>query len=120
MDKSKTFFEQNNSKDDINLDRDNISSLAEILVKKKACNRFVSLPNGSKIYYIDSGWETSIIEQSNKVGIASDLKQFESCIRDVEVKSVLIKLGSLISEDGIKNICERNGSSKSIYKEVEV
>ncbi len=109
----------NNGSEDIKIDKDNISSLAEIIVRQKLSENYKTLSNGAKIYILASGWETSIIEDSNNIAIASTLSELEFHIKDENCKNILIKLGSLISDEGIERICTRNGSTKAIFKEVK-
>ncbi|MBL1148428.1 MAG: hypothetical protein HND56_00305 [Pseudomonadota bacterium] len=77
------------------------------------------LPHGSRLYFVDKGWETSIIEGDPNVRTAATLRTFEEAFKDPEVGTIFVPEGALVTLAGVTRICRRYAVSKVIYKEEE-
>ncbi len=98
-------------------ERELAKKLADIVAKLNAMSEFKTLPHGSRLYRVAKGWETSIIESDPEVTTATTLGEFEKALRHNRGQ-VFIPEDALISEDGIEQVCQRNGVAKVIFKEV--
>lgn len=77
------------------------------------------LPHGSRLYFVDNGWETSIIEGDPNVRTVATLRAFEAAFKDPEVGTIFVPKGALVTLAGLTRICRRYAASKVIYKEEE-
>jgi len=78
---------------------------------------YETLAHGTKLYLVDKGWESSIIEDDPKVARVTNLRQFESALQDADVKTIYIPNDALVTQSQLETICKRNASTKVIYKE---
>jgi len=77
------------------------------------------LPHGTRLYFVDKGWESSIIETDPNVRTVADLRAFEEAFKDPEVGTVFVPKGALVTLDGLMRICRKYAVPKVIYKEEE-
>ena len=77
------------------------------------------LPHGSRLYFVDKGWETSIIESDPNVRTVATLRALEEAFKDPEVGTIFVPKGALVTLAGVTRICRRYAASKVIYKEEE-
>jgi len=77
------------------------------------------LPHGSKLYWVDHGWKSSMIGDDILIQTVTTLREFEEAMQASEVHTIFMPQDALISIQGIEKICQRNGVPKTIFKEVE-
>jgi hypothetical protein len=77
------------------------------------------LPHGTRLYFVDKGWESSIIEGDPNVRTVATLRAFEEAFKDPEVGTVFVPKGALVTLDGLTRICRKYAVPKVIYKEEE-
>ena len=105
--------------------KDAADSNIEIIARQAARLRVMEtgpmeiLPHGTRLYFVDKGWESSIIEGDPNVRIAADLRAFEEAFKDPEVGTVFVPKGALVTLDGLTRICRKYAVPKVIYKEEE-
>lgn len=77
------------------------------------------LPHGTRLYFVDKGWESSIIEGDPNVRTVATLRALEEAFKDPEVGTVFVPKGALVTLDGLTRICRKYAAPKVIYKEEE-
>ncbi len=103
-----------------------MEEMAKIAARMKATEyRFEILGHGTKIYFVDKNWETSIIKNDGAVKEVSNLKEFREAFKNTDIKTIFIPY---LNADGVKTkdilpivqlrrICSEFADAKVIYVE---
>ena len=78
---------------------------------------YETLPHGTRLYFVDKGWESSIIDGDPNVREVTNLRDFEEALCDTDIKTIFISEGALVTQSKLKQICKRNAATKVIYME---
>jgi hypothetical protein len=97
-----------------------LDKVGAAVAQQKAMERGpLFLPHGSRLFQVASGWESNMIRQDKGVASAETLLELEAAIRNPEVKVVFIPVNALMTTPDIEKICQRNGVTKTLFKEVK-
>lgn len=77
------------------------------------------LPHGSRLFDVPAGWESRMIAAGSGVPTCATMLSLEEALRDTEVKVIFVPLGALLTNGDIERVCQRNGVTKTIFREVE-
>jgi hypothetical protein len=77
------------------------------------------LPHGCRLFRIASGWESNMIRRDKGVTTCETLLEFEAALRNPDVKVVFLTADAIITDADIEKICQRNGVTKTLFKEVK-
>ena len=77
------------------------------------------LPHGSRLFRVDAGWESAMIQRDRGVPSCETLLELEAALRNEDVKVIFIPRGARIAEADIEKLCQRNGVAKTLFKEEE-
>jgi len=100
--------------------RDLMNDVAVVAAQQNAMERGCKfLPHGCRLFKLEQGWESTMVRNDRGVAVADTLLTFEAALRDPDRKIILIPLKALITDGDIEKLCQRNGITKTIYKEVE-
>lgn len=93
---------------------------AFIAAQKNAMERGGTfLPHGSRLFHLEAGWESTVVGRDPSVTVVDTLLLLEQALRSPENKTILISSGSLITDQDIERLCQRNGVAKTLFKEVK-
>jgi hypothetical protein len=93
---------------------------ASIAAQQNAMGRsHKSLPHGSRMFNVEQGWESTMIQRDKGVAVADTLLTLERALRDLENKIIFIPHGALMTDQDIEKLCQRNGVIKTLFKEVK-
>lgn len=97
-----------------------LDELGAAVAQQKAMERGpVFLPHGCRLFQVASGWESNMIRRDKGVATAASMLEFEAALRDQEVKVVFIPVNAIMTDADVEKICQRNGVTKTIFKEVK-
>ena len=77
------------------------------------------LPHGCRMFQVIEGWESAMIRQDKSVRTCDTLLTLEEAVKDEDVQVIFIPQGALITDEGIEKVCQRNGVTKTLFKEVK-
>ena len=77
------------------------------------------LPHGCRLFVVEQGWESIMINRDKSVAVADTLLTLESAVRDPENKIIFIPMGALMTDQDIEKVCQRNAIVKTFFKEVK-
>lgn len=99
---------------------DTLEEVGAAVAQQKAMERGpLFLPHGSRLFQVASGWESNMIRRDKGVAEASTMLEFEAALRDPDVKIVFVPLNAIMTNADIEKICQRNGVTRTIFKEVK-
>jgi hypothetical protein len=99
---------------------DTLEEVGSVVAQQKAMERGpVFLPHGCRLFQVASGWESNMIRRDKGVGSAETLLELEDAIRNADVKIVFIPVSARMTVADIEKICQRNGVTKTLFKEVK-
>ncbi|MDE1153848.1 MAG: hypothetical protein PW788_15050 [Micavibrio sp.] len=99
---------------------DTLDKLAATVAQQKAMERGPTfLPHGCRLFRVETGWEGNMIQRDKGVVTCDTLLSLEAAIRDEDVKVVFIPLDAIFSDADIEKVCQRNGVTKTLFKEVK-
>lgn len=97
-----------------------LDEVASVAAQQKAMERGpVFLPHGCRLFTVDAGWEGNMIRRDKGVTTCETLLELEAAIRDPEAKLVFLPKEAIISDADVEKICQRNGVTKTLFKEVQ-
>ena len=97
-----------------------LDDLAVTIAQQKAMERGPTfLPHGCRLFRVDAGWEGNMIRRDKGVASCATLLELEDALRNEAVKVVFIPLEALFSDAEIEKLCQRNGVTKTLFKEVK-
>ena len=97
-----------------------LEEVGAAVAQQKAMERGpLFLPHGSRLFQVASGWESNMIRRDKGVASCETMLELEAAIRDQDVKLVFIPLNAIITNADIEKICQRNGVTKTLFKEVK-
>jgi hypothetical protein len=97
-----------------------LDEVGAVVAQQKAMERGPKfLPHGCRLFQVAPGWESAMIRRDKGVGVAETLLEFEAALRDPGVKIVFMPFGARITEQDLEKICQRNGVSKTLFKEAK-
>lgn len=76
------------------------------------------LAHGTRLFTVPAGWESQMIRQDKGVPSCETMLELEAAMRDEDVRVIFIPLDALLADTDIEKICERNGVTKTLFKEV--
>lgn len=98
---------------------DTLEQLGTAVARQKAMERGpLFLPHGCRLFQVASGWESNMIRRDQGVATAATMLELEDALRDQNVKIVFIPLNAIMTVQDIEKICQRNGVTKTLFKEV--
>jgi hypothetical protein len=98
---------------------DLLDEVGAVVAQQKAMERGpLFLPHGCRLFQVASGWESNMIRKDKGVASAGTLLELEDAIRNADVKIVFIPLKAMMTNADIEKICQRNGVTKTLFKEV--
>lgn len=77
------------------------------------------LPHGCRLFEVEQGWESTMINRDKSVLVADTLLSLESALRDPENKVIFIPLDALMTDKDIEKLCQRNAIVKTFFREVK-
>lgn len=77
------------------------------------------LPHGSRLFTVSSGWESDMIRQDKGVASCDSMLELEGAMRDENVRVIFIPHDAALTDADIEKICQRNGTTKTLFKEVK-
>lgn len=77
------------------------------------------LAHGSRLFSVSSGWESDMIRQDKGVASCGSMLALEEAMRDEDVRVIFIPHDAMLTDADIEKICERNGATKTLFKEVK-
>ena len=92
------------------------AAAAQLNAMERSCK---FLPHGSRLFEVEQGWESIMINRDKSVVLADTLLTLESALRDPESKIIFIPLGALMTDQDIEKLCQRNATIKTFFKEVK-
>jgi hypothetical protein len=96
-----------------------LDEVGSVVAQQKAMERGpVFLPHGCRLFRIASGWESNMIRRDKGVAETGTLLDFEAALRSTEVKVIFIPQDAMITDADLEKICQRNGVTKTLFKEV--
>lgn len=99
---------------------DTLEEVAAAVAQQKAMERGPTfLPHGCRLFRVDQGWESNMIRRDKGVAACSTLLELEDAMRNQDVKVLFIPADALYSDAEIEKICQRNGVTKTLFKEVK-
>jgi len=99
---------------------DTLDKLATAVAQQKAMERGPTfLPHGCRLFRVEAGWEGNTIQRDKNVATCDTLLSLEAALRDENVKVVFIPHDAIFSDAEIEKVCQRNGVTKTLFKEVK-
>lgn len=99
---------------------DQLDQVAAVAAQQNAMERSCAfLPHGSRLFLVESGWESAMMMRDPSVAQCESLLELEAALRQPDTKVVFIPLGAMMSNADIEKLCQRNGVAKTLFKEVE-
>lgn len=96
-----------------------LDELGSVVAQQKAMERGpLFLPHGCRLFQVASGWESNMIRKDKGVATAETLLELEAALRNPDVKVLFIPVNALMTTPDIEKICQRNGVTKTLFKEV--
>ena len=89
---------------------------AQLKAMERGCK---FLPHGCRLFEVEQGWESTMINRDKSVAVADTLLTLESALRDPENKIIFIPMGALMTDQDIEKLCQRNAIIKTFFKEVK-
>lgn len=77
------------------------------------------LPHGSRLFTVEQGWESTMINRDKSVLVADTLLSLESALRNSENKVIFIPFDALMTDGDIEKLCQRNAIVKTFFREVK-
>jgi deoxyribodipyrimidine photolyase-like uncharacterized protein len=98
---------------------DTLKEVGAAVAQQKAMERGPKfLPHGCRLFEVASGWESNMIRRDKGVATAATMLELEDAIRAEGVKVVFIPVNAMVTASDIEKICQRNGVTKTLFKEV--
>ncbi len=79
----------------------------------------VFLPHGCRLFKVGSGWESDMIKRDKGVASCETLLELEAALKNPDVKVLFIPVNAIIAEKDIEKVCQRNGVTKTLFKEIK-
>ena len=100
---------------------DTMDEVAAVVAQKNAMDQgCIFLPHGSRLFTVEKGWQSQAIRRDRGVATSETLMAFEAALRNPDVKVIFLPADALVTDDDIRRICQRNGVTKTLFKEVEL
>ena len=97
-----------------------MSEVAAVVAQQNAMERgCVFLPHGCRLFKVEEGWESAMIRNDKGVAACDTLLVLEEALRNPEAKIIFIPEGAMITGQDIEKICQRNGVTKTLFREVK-
>ncbi|HCS22580.1 MAG TPA: hypothetical protein PLW48_06515 [Alphaproteobacteria bacterium] len=77
------------------------------------------LAHGTRLFTVSSGWESKMIREDRGVPSCETMLELEAAMRDENVRVIFIPADALMTDADIEKISERNGVTKTLFKEVK-
>ncbi|MBI1215321.1 MAG: hypothetical protein GC185_05825 [Alphaproteobacteria bacterium] len=99
---------------------DLLDEVASVAAQKKAMQEggCKFLPHGCRLFSIPQGWESNMIRRDKGVSTCETMLELEAAVQDAGVKVLFIPVDALMTDEDIEKICQRNGVTKTLFKEV--
>lgn len=78
------------------------------------------LPHGCRLFTVPTGWESDMIRQDKGVASCDSMLTLEEAMRDENVRVIFIPIDAMLTDADIEKICQRNGATKTLFKEVKI
>lgn len=109
-----------NFNDTGNVMPDLVKDVAVTVAQQNAMERSCRfLAHGCRLFEVESGWESAMISHDQNVAVADTLLSLESALRDPGNRVIFIPLGALMTDGDIERLCQRNGVTRTLFKEVK-
>jgi hypothetical protein len=96
-----------------------LDTVASVAAQKKAMEHGCKfLPHGCRLFQIPQGWESGMIGRDKAVTSCDTILSLEAAMRDPDAKVLFIPADALLTDGDIEKICQRNGVTKTLFKEV--
>jgi hypothetical protein len=97
-----------------------LEEIGTTVAQQKAMERGpLFLPHGCRLFTVAPGWESDMIRKDRNVASCETLLDLEAAVRNPDVKVVFIPLDAIMTDSDIEKICQRNGATKTLFKEVK-
>ena len=97
-----------------------MDKVGSAVAQQKAMERGPTfLPHGCRLFRIAAGWESQMVKRDQAVVSCETLLDLEKAVQSPDVKVVFIPMNAIIAEQDIEKICQRNGVTKTLFKEVK-
>lgn len=77
-----------------------------------------TLAHGTRLFTVPAGWESRMIRDDAGVVSCETMLELEAAMRDENVRVIFIPADALLTDADIEKISERNGVTKTLFKEV--
>ena len=99
---------------------DILDKIGAAAAQQKAMERGPTfLPHGCRLFRVEAGWEANMIRRDKAVASCDTLLSLEEAVRSVDVKVLFIPMSATFTDADIEKICQRNGVTKTLFKEVK-
>lgn len=97
-----------------------LRDMALILARQQSMQNYITLPHGSFLYKVETGWKSSMIEGDSTVVCVKTVRELEGAIKSLTTETIFIPLAAAITEQAIMRVCQRHAVTKTMFKEVKV
>lgn len=77
------------------------------------------LPHGSRLFSVPAGWEADMIRRDKGVLSCGSMLELEEAMRTEDAPVIFIPHDAMLTDADIEKICQRNGVTKTLFKEVK-
>ncbi len=96
-----------------------VEDLARMVARHNAMNRSMKvLPHGSRLYEVECGWESFMMESDQEAIQVTSRRGFEDAIRNPDCNLVFVSREAALTLEIIETTCQRYGITKTIFQEV--
>ncbi len=95
---------------------DALTKLAREIARRDAMEGWDPLPHDSKLYFVEKGWKSLIINDDPAVETVMSLWEMERAFKR-GVIYVFIPSDATVTIEGIEKVCERSGVTVSVLLE---
>lgn len=96
-----------------------LDKIGSVAAQKKAMEGGCKfLPHGSRLFCVPKGWESDMIRGDKSVTSCATMLELEAAVQDADARVLFIPSGALLADADIEKICQRNGITKTLFKEV--
>lgn len=100
---------------------DTLKEVGVAVAQQKAMERGARfLAHGTRLFSVATGWESTMIRKDKGVATCDTLLTLEEAMHDESVRVIFIPADALMTDEDIEKVCQRNGVTKTLFKEVTI
>ena len=117
MAKQQKIVQQKEKKSILDFEPGHLTAIARHVAEQHAmAGVFTFLPDGSKLYRVNQGWESDALSKSPDVRVCNTILSLEAAFRDVSTPVILIEQNALLTANDIAKVSERTNAVKTLFK----